>query len=306
MESSTNHTANLIGVDPAVLTALIETAVQSALQRAQTSSAQETKMVIQTPPISQTLADFSSYNLCERGIRQSTSNCYVTDVKTFEKYILSTFQRPAITSDLTPTTLREFIGRRRKQAIAEATLERQAQGLIAYSEFLCAKELILSPLTLRKAKMRFRKQYQKLPRIEENIYRLLMQQPHFETSAPLAVRNWAMFNILDQQDLAITVALQLKMQAIDLANKKIAIGNLSFALTPHSVEVLEHYLPKSPEPNAPLFPSRSGKHIHPSNYRKLIFTPAIKRIASTLKVRSCHPHDLPNEIRERLLAKPTL
>jgi len=263
-------------------------------------------MVIQTPPISKTLEDFSNYNLYERGIRQSTSNSYVTDVKTFEKYILSTFQRPAITSDLTPTMLREFIGHRRKQGIAEATLERQAQGLIAYSEFLCAKELILSPLTLRKAKMRFRKQYQKLPRIEENTYRLLMQQPHFETSAPLTVRNWAMFNILDQQDLAITVALQLKMQAIDLTTKKITIRNRSFVLTSRSVEVLEQYLPKSPEPNTPLFPSRSGKHIHPSNYRKLIFTPAIKRIASTLKVRSCHPRDLPNEIRERLLAKPTL
>lgn len=252
-----------------------------------------------------TLDDFADYNLNTRDVRQSTSNSYIADIRAFVKFITHAFKRVALTSDLTPEMLRDFVIARRKAKKAETTLSRQCQGIINYSEFAYDKEFIDSPLTLKKAKLKFKKRFKEQPRISEKIFKLLMKND-FEISDPLAIRNYVLLNFLFYADIAITVALKLKRCAINLAAKKILIKDRSFSLPEQLTVILEKYIGETALPNDPLFPSRSGRHICPSNYRKLIFMPAIKRLEPTLKFKSYHPRDLPKEIREKLLAMPTL
>lgn len=284
-------------IDPHLLARIVEECVRKIIHQ---------NSLIKLPhEILNTLDDFADYNLNTRNVRQSTSNSYIADIRAFTKFITRTFQRVALTSDLAPEMLRDFVIAGRKAQKAETTLSRQCQGIITYSEFAYDKKFIDSPLTLKKAKVRFKKRFKEQPRISEKSFGLLMQTD-FKISDPLSIRNWAFLNFLFYTDLAITVALSLKRSAINLATKKILIRDRSFSLPEQLIVILKKYIDESTLPDAPLFPSYSGRHICPSNYRELIFKPALKRIEPAYKFRSCHPRDLLKEVREKLLAIPTL
>lgn len=123
----------------------------------------------------------------------------------------------------------------------------------------------------------------------------------------LAMRNWALFNLLAREKLPVTAVLPLLVSAVDLAAETIALSRKKVRFGKATLEVLKTYLGTFGErlqSDMPLFPSRSGRIVAASNFRYKILQPYIEQIAPDYKLESFHPADLPAHILHRLLKNP--
>lgn len=250
-------------------------------------------------PIQDTLDEFANYVLYVKKRKLGTSKDYRSDVRQFSEHIEKNLGRQTLTSDFDKKSILAFVIERRQAGLDESTISRRCQGLLCYSSFLHFKTITAFTLTLDILGLHFKKRRKLRFRLNEpDFKKLLPELPNLDL---LALRDWAILNVLFYENISIMTCLRLKTIDVDLERGQIIINGKARNLNSRSRQVLIEYFAQAKHNDGPLFPSKSGKPLHASNYRKFVFRRAVQQVSPTLFIKSFHPRDLPDDIRAQIL-----
>lgn len=271
------------------------------LQKALNSSANPNYQPLEQPrPICDTLEDFEIYLKHENGLASLTITGYRSDVRALVGFLEQQLGRTILTSDVTADNLRAFIAYLRSSKLKGTTVSRQFQGLRRYSTYLVSRRLAITAFDHNNLGIHFKRRDTIARYLTQDEFKRLLEGETPYTGT-LVTRNWALVNCLYFESLSVREALQLKLKDLDLESGSLTIGDEPRPLTARTIEVLGKYLTQTGDSDAPLFPSKSGRHLMVQSYRTRIVKPALKRVAPDYSPTSLHPRDWPAQIRDRLL-----
>ena len=294
-----NLTPNDLEFLVSALSPVIEKSVQNVLTKHSADALDRSS----ARSMSDTLSDFADYIRNEKGLRVNTSSTYCSDVRQLSAHLLLSNERPAMTSDFTKEAFLSFVRSQRASGIAENSISRRFQGLLSYSTFLHSKGLAATIFTHESMGICFKRRDKMQRYLTPEEFKKLLIEAAFEPESR-AVRNWALLNFLYLEGMSISMALRLNRVDVNLQTGTIHLKSRTRVLKSQTISVLSRYLNDSLTPDMPLFPSKNGRHLHPSNYREKIAKPTLARLVPDYKIESLHPSNWPKSVCDQILKTP--